>query len=318
MQILFLFIALCASINAAATPRPPLTGAALEERIAELSYTPWNGVSTLLEKKVELGCVTRKFELPVIEPNHEIRTISVILTTPPLARFSPLLVIAPTILGPSELENGARLHLCKQGVSSLIADVIHSIQPPFYPDWEYEDAVDLAAIRALRTTLDFAESLPEIDRTKMGMMGLSLGGIVTSMVAAVEPDRLQAVVLVASAGNIPYSLAFSTQPIIRKLRDARMRALGWTDPAVYEAKLRETITIDPNFFASKIIPSHMFMLMARFDKTVPIILQKESANYFGEPEQLFVPGNHYETIFAITQFYMKPIVQFLHLRFGQF
>lgn len=68
----------------------------------------------------------------------------------------------------------------------------------------------LFAVAAARNGIDFLSKQPEVDRNKIGMMGLSWGGVLTLLTNGQEP-RLKAAVNVFGAGFIPEGCTWQEQ-----------------------------------------------------------------------------------------------------------
>src|SRR5690606_31229816 len=153
--------------------------------------------------------------------------------------------------------------------------------PEEIPSWGFEDQNNRRAILSLRTIIDYIEGTPYFDSRKIGMIGSSLGGVTTSFMAGIEPQRISAFVIVVGGGNIPYTLSVSDNEKILELRRRRMAAEGLTDPEHYEDKLREILKFDPMYFASFAVRDKIFMALSRSDTKVPTLVQEDLFRAFG-------------------------------------
>ena len=88
-----------------------------------------------------------------------------------------------------EMHFGGSVAAIERGYNVLVFDgpgqaaAIHGQGLPFRPDWE----------NVVGPVIDFAETLPEVDTTKIALMGVSLGGLLAPRAAAFE-HRLAAVI----------------------------------------------------------------------------------------------------------------------------
>ena len=95
-------------------------------------------------------------------------------------------------------------------------------------------AVSIADVVAVRRAVDVLESLPFVDRRRIGYLGWSAGARTGALVAAAEP-RVRALVLL-SAGAAPISAYAAAAP--PALRPRVRRELGSVDPLRYVARAR--------------------------------------------------------------------------------
>lgn len=320
LKTYFLFICiLFLAFTALAQARPlnPISENEVVARLAQFDYVPWDGESRITEVKQGLGCLKVGHQITINDPiTHASRTVSFVLSLPAQNKPVPLTLIVPSIRGPSIYERSIANHLCGQGMASIVADVLDTSQPRTFPAWGFEDKQTRDSILAIRTILDFAEQHPSIDKNKLALLGISVGGVIGTMVAEVEPIRLKALITVVSGGNLAYTLSHSIQRSVAKLRNSRMASMHWTDPSQYDEKLRETIKFDPIYFASRLKADKILMVMGTIDRTIPYVVQDESLHAYKDPQHLFVPMNHIGTIFLFTAFHLDQMDSFLHKRFA--
>lgn len=69
-------------------------------------------------------------------------------------------------------------------------------------DGHFEDMTVSQEIREAGAILDFVRQDPRIDRDRISLLGLSLGGVVASILAADRPGDVHRLALLAPAGNI--------------------------------------------------------------------------------------------------------------------
>lgn len=70
-------------------------------------------------------------------------------------------------------------------------------------DGRHEDMSILTQIEDLRTVLHYVQSLPYIDVTRISLLGLSHGGLVTALLAPSVPDQIEKMILLAPLICIP-------------------------------------------------------------------------------------------------------------------
>lgn len=169
------------------------------------------------------------------------------------------------------------------------------------PEWD-EDEVERAIRRGIvarRRVLDWIETRPEIDSTRVAAFGVSMGGIATTVLAAVEP-RVHSSVIALAGGDLASVVMGSTEPRVKSYRKARM-AKENLGGAAFEAKLRASLVSDPIHLAGFVDPRSVLMFLARWDETVPTRNQELLRDALGRPLTFDMPSGHYSTI-AFTPF----------------
>lgn len=303
--------------SAAARPIEPISDQQVAERLAYLSHRSWDGKSIVKEVEENFFCVRSKQTLVVEDPLNPslTREIEIEFYRPKVGKKVPFVIVVPTIEGPSMIERKQANNLCEENIAAAIADVNDTNLPQTYPAWGLEDIHNRSAILALQTVLDFAEKEPHVDASKMGIVGSSLGGIITGLLAGVDDSRLKAIVSIVGAGNMPLILTKSDHGKIETLRDGRMKAMGWKDLNLYENKLRETMLFDSLYFNRRVHTDRLFMVISDVDKKVPAEAQAETYKAFGKPQGLAISGGHVEVIVAMTYLYFDDVVSFLNKKF---
>ena len=303
------------ALPCAALPFVPIPSSEISIRVAELTPKPWDG--HISESTVVNGsCIISEVHLNVTDPiNGETWPIHTTLYRPNVTNPVPMTLVIPTIDGVTVLEPRVAGQLCGAKIGAMIAMLHDTTQPDLLPSWGHEDLVNRKEILGLRTLLDFAERDPRFDRNKLGMIGLSLGGVITSMMAGLEPDRLRAAVVVVGGGNMSYILAMSDNDQVGTLRKRRMASLGVTDLSVYETMLSQSLRYDPLFFAGRALRERIMMVMSTVDTKVPAIVQRETYEAFQRPEYMLFNWGHIPTLAQLAYLYMDPVIAFMNSRF---
>jgi len=302
---------------AEAKPLDPISEGELYDRLAKLQHMPWSGKSLERPSGWFSGCRKSTVTLTVGDPlTMEYRDLDVVLIRPDSNKPVPVSMVLPTMDGVTAVERAIASNLCAMNVAAIIADVNQNTVPEEIPSWGFEDQNNRRAILSLRTIIDYIEGTPYFDSRKIGMIGSSLGGVTTSFMAGIEPQRISAFVIVVGGGNIPYTLSVSDNEKILELRRRRMAAEGLTDPEHYEDKLREILKFDPMYFASFAVRDKIFMALSRSDTKVPTLVQEDLFRAFGEPEHTVFNVGHVSTVIGMAFFYFDYVSDFLSKRFG--
>jgi dienelactone hydrolase len=138
--------------------------------------------------------------------------------------------------------------------------------------------------------VDWLSARPEIDRRRIGIVGISLGAIIGDLVLDRDP-RILRDVSILGGGDLPYLMNASIATAWTRLR-ARMRGIdprklplppGAGDPAA-----------DPPADAR----SRVYMLAARRDRFVPLRSTLALWEAYGEPPITWTRGGHFAPLLA--------------------
>jgi Dienelactone hydrolase family len=228
----------------------------------------------------------------------------------------PLIILSPPIVGVDPAEK-------------LIASAF-TRNAPYYNTFilKYDEKINdkkrhtsalnnafLNSITQGRILIDFAKTQPEfIDTNKIGCYGMSLGGVMSAMLAEVDP-RVKAAVIIVGGGNFPEILANSNQGIVKGYREARMKEEHITTKGELTRRLRQSLLFDPLYFASRVPTRNIYMVIGLEDTAVPTKNQMELWRAFGEPQNAQYDADHFPTILRNAPHH-KPIMDFLEWRFS--
>jgi 2,6-dihydroxypseudooxynicotine hydrolase len=178
------------------------------------------------------------------------------------------------------------------------------------------EAIDGRVRRAVidgRRALDRIATEPALDAGRVGLFGISLGGIEGALLAALEP-RIGAAVVGLAGGDLASILMRTTDPSFARQREAWLAETG-LDPAGGEDLLRRSLVHDPLAYAPYADPARLLMVIARFDRAVPAEAGWRLRAALGDPETLLLPTGHYTA--ALTIPWLKPaVLEFIAARTG--
>ena len=145
-------------------------------------------------------------------------------------------------------------------------------------------------------------SRPELDAQRLGITGISMGGIMTALAAGVDGEFAR-VVPVLAGGDLA-TIVFHAHET-RKLR-ALMTAKGIDRDAAAEALAR----VEPLNFASRIGADRCLMINAANDEVIPKETTVRLHEALGKPSIVWIPAGHYSslTYFPLMQ---KSVIEFL-------
>jgi dienelactone hydrolase len=133
-------------------------------------------------------------------------------------------------------------------------------------------------------------SRPEIDPARLGITGVSLGGIVASIAAAVDPTLNQAVFLLAG-GDLAQILWEMPEPEARRYREA------WTRSGRSFNDLKAVTTpLDPLTYAERLKTKRVLMIAGNVDEIVPPASARKLWEAAGRPPIVWEDCGHYSAI----------------------
>ena len=152
------------------------------------------------------------------------------------------------------------------------------------------------SIIQLRQTIDWLETQEGVDPERIGTFAVSLGAILTTVLAAVEP-RIKASVFGLPAGRIAEIIMSSQDKTIRKRRKAYLEKHGWSQRQALE-RLQQVIISEPMRFAPAIDPGRTLVIVGLFDRVLGIGRSLDLWQTMGRPKLIALPTGHYTAYFA--------------------
>ena len=251
--------------------------------------------------------------------------------TPKIDTTSPLAILVPG-LGDASLTPCLMLarHLVRQGIAALVLYLVfHSRRmppdmkgqylPPTAKEWLEFYQVSVADIRRL---LDWAGSRGEIDAKRIGVVGISLGGMIAAIAMAMD-QRISGGIFVVTGGNLEALSWGGASEIIRTghactrdechqvysqypcfLADIAEKGIENVVPA------RECFLFDPLTFATRLKRRPIMMINAEQDEIIPKQAALEFWEACGKPPLKWLPATH-TTIYSHTPQISKEVAGFL-------
>lgn len=287
----------------------PLDPQQIESLLLDFEYSPLQNPLSESQPSSAGNCWKYTVEVEVRGKLLKPEIKKFVVLTPQLNKHLPVVLLVPTILGVT-IESQVAQKFCAIGIASVLATVNENIEPEVFPGWGFENQSIISSILSLRTLVDYISISPHFDASRIGVWGASLGGITTAMFAAIEKDRLSAVVMVVAGGNFPEILSNSQEGHVLSLREKRMKAAGQTSIAEYEEKLHQTIQYDPLYFASKAKTEKILMIISNRDYAVPSKNQWDLHQALGSPQTLVYSLSHAQSVGYAATFDFSKIKQF--------
>lgn len=240
------------------------------------------------------GCAIFRAFIPIYQPElGKTEVLPAVLTIPNGGknRKVPAVLIIPSIYGTTSLEQKISDQLCDRRIATIFPEFDMNPVENSYETLEDFDRSTRITILRLRTLLDVFEFEESIDQAKIGLYGVSLGGILGSLLSLID-NRIKAAVLAASGSDFAGILSNSELKLIQDIRLALMRKLKIKSRGEFQAKLSQAIRFETTEFARYLTPKPTFMVMVSNDRFVPTVFQEKLYDLFGHPESITLNHGH--------------------------
>lgn len=201
----------------------------------------------------------------------------------------PVILISP-ILGGNMVVDRFAIYYAGRG---YIAALVHR-KRLFWDDGEdmmqMEKYMRSSVIR-LRQALDYLETVPEADGSRIGGFGVSYGAVLHSILAAVEP-RVKYHVLAMPAGPIAEVIMGCPDKAVTKIIKHVREKYGWSDEKIF-TDLKAVIQTDPMYLAPYVPKDKVTIYVALFDRVVGAGRSFGLWKAMDKPKLKILPFGHY-------------------------
>ncbi len=150
--------------------------------------------------------------------------------------------------------------------------------------------------------LKWLKERPGVDAQRIGIMGISLGAILASLLIEMEPS-FQAAVLFLGGGNLPEIFRTSREEPIAQFRKRFLEQMGSKDGqqerhrAFFLAEAKRILRpVDPLQYPSRLDPDRILMINGYFDGVIQRRFSQELWEHLGEPALTYLPAGHYGSV----------------------
>lgn len=160
----------------------------------------------------------------------------------------------------------------------------------------------------IRTAVDFLQQRPEVDGRRIGIVGISLGGILVHLAMGLEKRFVAGVSVL---GGAEVADIMWTSPIMTPVRGKLERQ----QVALPELRQRLRI-VEPLTYAGLNRPRHVLMIEGRYDLVVPPYAATAMWRALGEPEIIWLNTGHYGAVLVSHQLHAL-VAAYLLNQFGE-
>ncbi len=212
---------------------------------------------------------------------------------------SPVVLLLPILNGQKHLMRPFATKFANNGYAAVIVDTVQ--RRTLLDDLADPEPAIRLTIQRHRRVIDWIETRPDLDASRLGVFGASLGGFNALFLAAMDP-RVSVVSPALVGGSLPYVLVNSNERRIVEATDAVRTRLSMDDEQLMDF-LSEKIETDTLTVAPHINADRVMMVLTKYDKTVPYDSQLRLRDAMGNPEAITLPTGH--NMAAAYLFYLR-------------
>jgi pimeloyl-ACP methyl ester carboxylesterase len=200
---------------------------------------------------------------------------------------APVILLLPILNGNLHVTRYFARYFAEQGYAALVMD---RDREPIPLALEHVEQTLHRNLLDYRRVLDWIAANPRFDVHRVGVFGISFGGIDAIMLAALD-DRVRAVVAGMAGGDLPYLFVNTTYRSVARQVARQMRRTGLSRDAL-ETRLGVQLETDPMELAPYVNAEDVLLVMTRSDWIIPFEAQQALRLELGRPETLVLPTGH--------------------------
>ena len=199
---------------------------------------------------------------------------------------TPVVVLLPVFNGQLKIPRFFARYFANQGWAAVVVTRGRNpLEALTAPEKAFRDN-----LQDYHRVLDWVELEPELDPSRIGVLGVSLGAMDAVMLTALD-RRVNSLVIAMAGGDLSYLLANTNYRRVVRTIDGMAAELG-TSRAALGAKLDAAIKLDPLAVAPYVDAERVFMILTRTDAIIPFEAQERLRETMGSPESLYLMTGH--------------------------
>lgn len=155
-----------------------------------------------------------------------------------------------------------------------------------------------SAVVDLRSLLDWAETQPNIDSSRIAMVGFSMSALVTATLMGNDP-RVSAAVLMMGAADFAEIFTVCGARA-GEVREHVLTEFGWSLERYHDFFQGLFAPADPIGYAGRYDPDRIFMIDAAFDDCMPRSARDALWHATGRPKRLTLLSRHKSGFYSLT------------------
>ncbi len=249
---------------------------------------------SLGKKRNRLAYTVQKLTYPSVERG---KAVSAYFYRPAGRRPFPVVIILPITHGDVITEHFARFFaerrfaVLQYTTRGNFGEIIPPDQSGRIALQRFKDYFH-AYVADILHGIDWLESQPIVDRSQIGLFGISQGAIVGSVVAGLDP-RIQAGVFILGGGGLAGILSSTEEESLAQIRKRILRSGEFSKESFHQEATAAFSPVDPLTYAGCIRSSTILLVDARFDRVILPTYAEQLWKKMGKPPRIQIPAGHY-------------------------
>ena len=249
------------------------------------------------------GGTRLKAELLTADVDGDTRTV-VFEYWPPPAGPAPAVTVIPILEGGYDMARLLAAWFASKGFAVVMVHRPTTWLDPANPVERLESLLRRGVVDQ-RLALRWLAARPEVDSSRLYVLGISLGAILGLDLTAVEP-AVDGATLVMAGGDLPGIIGSSIERPVARYIAARLAKDG-VDLDRWQARARKVLVSDPLALAPYVDAGRVLLVLSRFDRHVPTVYQEALRNAMGAPRAVMIPTGHYTA--ALYWYYIRGLAR---------
>ncbi len=220
----------------------------------------------------------------------------------------PSIMQIPILGGDYEPETSFAEYYARHGFNVLRPDRKQNIFDP-KRGLEYSRRLIIASVVDIRRALDWWETEESVDRARIGVSGISMGGFQGSVLMSVDP-RIKAGAFMLNGCDFAKLMMVSSEGEVIDVRKGVEKENGWSEEEFFAHAKAAFDDIDPLVYAPNLNPARILFIAPRFDRVVPYTLAQRWRENANRPEMITIPTGHYSSVVFIRYIQRKCLEHF--------
>lgn len=157
------------------------------------------------------------------------------------------------------------------------------------------ELIQLQVLEAARLA-DWLSRQPSVDPKRIGVLGISLGAIVASLLTE-SNDQIHAAAYLLGGGNLPEIMSSPQGYVKGRIRRRIMEETGFSEAEFKKEAMTALKPVDPLTYAGRLDSRRILMVNGRFDRVIPYPNARELWEALGQPVWIVLPAGHYTASF---------------------
>jgi hypothetical protein len=187
--------------------------------------------------------------------------------------------------------------LIQWAVLAAVAD-----EESFIDTWTRGARREVNTVIDTRRLMDWAETRPEIDAERIGLIGFSHGAMVAPTIAA-QDRRVRALVLVMGGAHPHQVIAHCKGARTENIQDKAKRVFGWSNDELAARLEPIYAAMDPANYPNRVDPRRVLIFEAGRDKCIPETARRALFEAMGRPERYVIDRPHRPAFYTMTPLY---------------